>query len=168
MDQETPAKSRAPNRRIDQDTVSDLMSEIIEMITTELGKQKEVNNYSNLRFYKELLQKTKVLEHDVLKLLKQKRVVKRRGTSIFKKEVPVTSELAKFLELPKSSISRAECTRKLHAYILKTKLQNEENKKEILPDAALAKLLDYDPLMNGPLYYTTVQKLIQKHFVKQE
>lgn len=172
---ELTSVKRTPNRRIDKDTVATLMSEIIENIADELNKQKELNNYSNLKFYKELLHKIKILEHDVLKLLKQKKPVSRKkGVSIFKKPVPISKDLSKFLNVPMDhQISRAECTKALHVYIVNHKLQNPQNKKEIIPDDKLSKLLNYNqaPICeggDGPLYYTTIQKLIQKHFVKQE
>ena len=65
--------------------------------------------------------------------------------------------------------SRVECTKAICAYIKpedgSRNLQNEKDRKIIIPDAKLTKLLGYNPETHGPLKYPTIQKLIQGHFV---
>jgi chromatin remodeling complex protein RSC6 len=59
-------------------------------------------------------------------------------------------------------------TNALCAYIKTKNLQNQANKRQILPDAELTELLGYtDKVAETPLTYFYIQQLIQKHFVKQ-
>lgn len=86
----------------------------------------------------------------------------------FLKPVPISDELAKFLNCePGSMKSRVEVTRAICEYIDKNKLQNPANRREIVVDPTLQKLLSYDPAVETtPLQYYIVQSRIQRHFVK--
>ena len=86
----------------------------------------------------------------------------------FLKPVPISDELAKFLNCePGSMKSRVEVTRAICEYIDKNKLQNPANRREIVVDPVLQKLLSYDPAVETtPLQYYIVQSRIQRHFVK--
>lgn len=86
----------------------------------------------------------------------------------FLKPVPISDELAKFLNCePGSMKSRVEVTRAICEYIEKNNLQNPANRREIVVDATLQKLLSYDPAVETiPLQYFIVQSRIQRHFVK--
>jgi chromatin remodeling complex protein RSC6 len=86
----------------------------------------------------------------------------------FLKPVPISDELAKFLDCePGSMKSRVEVTRAICEYIDKNKLQHPANRREIVVDPVLQKLLSYDPAVETtPLQYYIVQSRIQRHFVK--
>ena len=95
-------------------------------------------------------------------------------TTIDKKSVPtgimspveITEELCVFLELPKGSkIARCQVTKKIAEYIKKHELQNPENKRQILPDEKLKKLLN--PSKYFVLTYFNIQTLLKPHFIKK-
>ena len=74
--------------------------------------------------------------------------------------------MADFLDVERGvRMSRVACTKILHAYILANNLANPENKREIRPDLQLAEMLNYDKARDGKLYYYSMQRLIQPHFM---
>lgn len=62
-------------------------------------------------------------------------------------------------------IARTEVTKKLTEYITINSLQNPENRRQILPDAHLMKLLGEDA-KDVFLTHFTMQKYINRHFEK--
>jgi chromatin remodeling complex protein RSC6 len=80
------------------------------------------------------------------------------------KPVKISKELAKFTgwaaDQPKS---RIEVTKFLCKYVKDNNLQNPSDKRQIVPDAKLAKLLGVAP-EDAPLTYPGMQKKIQPHF----
>lgn len=104
----------------------------------------------------------KGLVKDKKKLTKKKRS-KPRAPSGFAKPTYLSTGLCKFLDLPKETmLARTEVTRKVNAYIKKNGLQNPENKKEILPDSKLKKILVLEK--GTPLTYFNLQKAIKQCF----
>ena len=107
-----------------------------------------------------------------LKLSKGKRKKPRdanapkRAPSGFNKPGPLSKELCKFLGVDgKTEMSRPEVTKEITAYIKKHTLQNEANKREILPDKKLGKLLS-GPTDGTSLTFFNLQKYIKHHFPK--
>jgi chromatin remodeling complex protein RSC6 len=83
------------------------------------------------------------------------------------KQVQATPELLKFMSLKAgTTVRRVDVTTFLCSYVKVNELKNKERPREILPDKALQKLLDYDEERDGVLTYCSIQKLIQKHFIK--
>jgi chromatin remodeling complex protein RSC6 len=80
----------------------------------------------------------------------------------------ISPELAKFLGCPVGTKkSRVDVTRAICNYIAEKKLQNPDNRREIVADAVLQKLLKYDPAVETkPLQYFMIQTRIQSHFIK--
>jgi chromatin remodeling complex protein RSC6 len=62
--------------------------------------------------------------------------------------------------------SRYEATNFICKYINENNLQNKNDKRIIIPNKKLSKLLKYDKSVVGLLKYPTIQKLIQIHFIK--
>ena len=85
------------------------------------------------------------------------------------KPVEISERLSKFMNVPVgTNQSRVAVTNALCAYIKTKNLQNQANKRQILPDAELIELLGYTgEVAATPLTYFYIQQLIQKHFVKQ-
>lgn len=69
---------------------------------------------------------------------------KSKGQSAFMAPVQPSEELAAIVG--KKAMPRTEITKKLWAYIKKNDLQNPKNKREIIPDATLAKVLGKKPI----------------------
>jgi chromatin remodeling complex protein RSC6 len=88
-----------------------------------------------------------------------------RKPSGFAKPGKITKELCSFLNKEEGTeIARTEVTRALVAYIKENKLDNTYNGQIINPDNKLKTLLGLDDNQN--LTYFTIQKYMNKHFVK--
>lgn len=117
-------------------------------------------------------QNIKQLDKNVKKQMKclKKEVVKtknkgNRQPSGFAKPSKVTKELCEFMNKTEGTeIARTEVTRALVAYIKENKLENTTNSKIISPDEKLKTLLDLND--SDELTYFTIQKYMNKHFVK--
>ena len=89
-----------------------------------------------------------------------------RKPSGFAKPSRVTDELCIFMNRDKGTeIARTEVTQFLIKYINENSLQFAENKKVILPDATLKKLLDVKD--GEEVTYFNLQGLMNKHFIKK-
>lgn len=175
----TPGGTRK-RREVTPETVDLAFDELCIFIDSEITRQRELKEKNGrttpgggLKFLRSSLKRTKQLQNDVRRVAKKKRATRQgSNNSGFMKEAPISDEMANFLGLETGiSISRVDCTKRLHAYIIEHELQNPENRREIRPDRALAKLLKYnkkavDQDGHGPLFYYTMQKLIQQHFIK--
>ena len=83
----------------------------------------------------------------------------------FAKPGKITKELCNFLNKEEGTeMARTEVTRSLVAYIKENKLNNSDNRQIIHPDNKLKTLLGLDDNQN--LTYFTIQKYMNKHFVK--
>ena len=77
----------------------------------------------------------------------------------------VTDELCDFIGVEKGTkIARTEVTKQIMAYIKTNQLQNPENKKMIVPDEKLWKLLG-EEARGQEITHFTIQKYINKHFI---
>lgn len=119
-----------------------------------------------------LHQNVKQIEKVVKKKMKglKKEVTKKtqkgnRQPSGFAKPGKITKELCNFLNKEDGTeIARTEVTRALVAYIKENKLDNSDNGQIIHPDIKLKTLLGLEDNQN--LTYFTIQKYMNKHFVK--
>jgi len=85
----------------------------------------------------------------------------------FSKPGPVSDELRTFLGLTSEDlIARTEVTKKITAYCQEHKLQNEADKRIILADAPLRKLLRLNKA--DQLTYFNLQKYMKVHFPNKE
>ncbi len=88
-----------------------------------------------------------------------------RKPSGFAKPSRVSDELCVFMNKEKGTeIARTEVTQFLIKYINEHSLQFAENKKVIIPDATLKKLLDVKD--GEEVTYFNLQGLMNKHFIK--
>jgi upstream activation factor subunit UAF30 len=131
----------------------------------------------NLNLFKthiaSMQQSMKQLEKSVKKEIKElkKKIVKNkhkvaRQPSGFAKPCKVTKELCEFMNKEEGTqIARTEVTKVLISYVKDNKLNNGENGKIILPDNKLKTLLG---IKDGDvdLTYFTIQKYMNKHFIK--
>jgi chromatin remodeling complex protein RSC6 len=121
-----------------------------------------------------LQQNIKQLEKNVKKQIKglKKEVIKNknkgnRSPSGFAKPSKVTKELCEFMNKSEGSeIARTEVTKAIVSYIKENKLENESNRKFIIPDNKLKYLLGIED--GQELTFFNLQKYMNKHFVKSE
>lgn len=87
----------------------------------------------------------------------------KRPPSGFAKPTPISDELCQFLSLPTGTeMARTEVTKHLTTYIKDNNLQDENNKRKIVPDSALQKLLGVSA--SDEVTYFNLQKYMKVHF----
>ena len=142
----------------------------IEASFTDLnGRLQEFRTY-----YSSILTDVKTLQRSVQKYLREssKRNRRRkaadpnrpkRAPSGFAKPALISDELCSFLGKPKGTeMARTEVTKNLTAYIKEHSLQAPDNKRRILPDSALQKLLNVGA--DDEVTYFNLQKYMKVHF----
>lgn len=145
---------------------------ILEQVENEI-KEKETNNAYKipLKKLRSLLSSMKRVKKDSVKMSrkgKKKRVVdpaisKQWG---FEKPVMVSRGMCKFAGWNENEMhSRTDVTKFICNYIKDHDLQNPENRKQIIPDKKLTKLLSYDAGSEEPLTYCSLQVKMKPHFV---
>ena len=117
------------------------------------------------------LEKTVARDHKQLEKKvkgKRRRVVNPDAPpSGFAKPGPVSDELRKFLNLGKDDlIARTEVTKAINTYCKAHKLQNESDKRKILPDTHLRKLLKMKK--SDELTFFNLQTYLKVHFPNKE
>lgn len=132
---------------------------------------KLLNNYETLE------KQAKVNKNELKKVIKlyQKKSFKNkrkydpnRTPSGFAKPSLISEELCKFLNKPSGTkMARTDVTKEVNSYIKQNSLQNPENKKKIVPDETLRKLLKIQKDDNS-LTYFSMQKYLKVHFPKEE
>ena len=89
----------------------------------------------------------------------------KRAPSGFAKPALISKELCSFLGKPTGTeMARTEVTKYLTSYIKEHNLQDQANKRKIIPDAALKKLLNVKA--SDELTYFNLQKYMKVHFPK--
>lgn len=115
----------------------------------------------------------KFLEKGVKKELKTVKSKINKKTSVKRKPsgfaVPslISDELCKFMEKePNTKIARTEVTKFVIQYIKDNALQYKENKKIIVPDNKLSKLLGVENQNEVVITYFNIQRYMNRHFIK--
>lgn len=131
---------------------------------------------SVLTYVRELQSTVKALQKDTAKAIKtasakkgRKAVVggdkKPRAPSGFAKPTPLSVELCAFLNVPDGTeLARTEVTRRINEYIKTNNLQKPEDKRTIIPDAPLQKLMNV--VKDTKLTYFNLQSHMKHHFIK--
>jgi len=153
--------------------------EVVVSVTpyaTEFGElTKMADDFMVLaRAFKTQVQKLeKQVHRDHKQMQKQMKGRRRRPVnpdappSGFAKPGPVSDELRKFLSLSKTDeIARTEVTKAINAYCKKHDLQNHADKRKILPDAPLRKLLKLNK--GDELTFFNLQTYLKFHFPNKE
>ena len=123
---------------------------------------------------KTLHSKLKILQKEVLREKKEskkreskfkKKGDKKKNPSGFAKPSPITSDLSNFLGIPEGQqIARTDVTTKVIEYVKEHNLQNPADKREIIPDEKLKKLLEPGDLT---VTFFNLQTHLKKHFLAQ-
>ena len=136
---------------------------VIEDVELEVVKLRKTKCQGG-RFLKSLNKKIKSLKTKSVKVMGKKPARRTNTNSGFLKKVPISKEMAKFTGWDSSELkSRVDVTKHICQYIREKNLQNPSDRRQILPDSKLAKLLGVkkdDP----PLTYYRIQSCIKRHF----
>jgi chromatin remodeling complex protein RSC6 len=170
-DNKEKKKRVAPTR----DSVIATFDELISAIENEIEVLRDSSNKSKgIKFLRTHGKRLKTLKAQAARIISKRAPGQRKSgtntSSGFLKPVPISKEMSKFtgwdIKEPKS---RVDVTKFLCNYIRQNNLQNEKDKRQILPDTKLCKLLNYDPKTSSqPLTYFHLQSLLKSHFPKQE
>lgn len=129
--------------------------------TSETGRVSAVSEARNSKTKTSLLKQLEV----VRKCAKPRKTNKNRGqnqNSGLQKPVIISEEMAEFANWsPDELHSRVEVTKKICTYVKEKDLQKPENKRLILLDSVLKKLLRFE---DNELSYPHIQKYIGVHF----
>ena len=133
-----------------------------------MGKlQAAASLFSNLRNEFRSLEKKCTRELKAARKVNKKQARKsgNRAPSGFVKPTLITDELATFLGRSSGAeMARTEVTREINKYIRAHSLQDKQNGRKIIPDAALAKLLKLTK--EDELTYFNLQRYMSPHFPK--
>lgn len=124
-----------------------------------------------LTLAKEAIAALKVAKKEIEKVKKvaekaeRKRANARTSPSGFAKPAKISDELCGFLSVAKGTeMSRTDVTRHINQYVKNHKLFNQENKRVILPNAALKKLLGCKD--TDTVTYFNLQRWLKGHFIR--
>ena len=162
----------AERKVVTQETVNTDMDELLKFVTDSIADPELLRKATKV--LRGVASRVRRLRADVTRVVKKStkssapKDKSKMSNSGLMKPVKITDDLAQFMNVPKDSLqSRVAVTNAICLYVKTHALQNPENKREIRPDAVLAKLLGYSgDKTKSPLTYFYVQQLIQPHFVK--
>ena len=145
--------------------VDDLFSKLTAQFNDSQSILKTLAN--NLKIlHKEVLKERKEIAKNAKKTKKTKQ--KKQTLSGFAKPSLISHELSVFLGTEKDKlVARTDATKLVIAYVKEHNLQNPENKKQILPDEKLRKLLEPHFTSEDKLEYFNLQKYLKYHFIKE-
>ncbi len=160
---------------ITKDIVIKSFEDLIAQVEAEITSLREGDTKSKgVKFLRTVNKKIKQLKLHASKVMKQKKGSSNRkntnNNSGFLKPVKISKEMAKFTgwnaDEPQS---RVDVTKFICNYIKENNLQNPVDKRQILADSKLAKLLRYDSKKEElPLTYYRIQTHLKPHFIKPE
>lgn len=165
---QAPKRTR---RVVDRESVVRDFDSLLQTLEDHVEKLRSTDAKSRkntgVKFVKSLTKSLRILKKDTQKAMKMKRKTNRakNTTSGFMKPVPISEEMIKFTgweaDAPKS---RVDVTKFICNYIKENDLQKPEDRRVILPDSKLKKILKHQDGEN--LTYYSLQKKIQHHFTK--
>lgn len=165
----TPKKRRVPTK----ESVAAGFDELVSSIDEEITRLRESQSKSKgVKYLRSLGKKVKTLRGQAARVMKQRQRSTRKNNSNsgFLKPVKISGEMAKFTGWDQKELkSRVDVTKYICQYIRENDLQNPSDRRQILADAKLSKLLKYDAdKAKDPLTYYRIQSYIKPHFIKEE
>jgi chromatin remodeling complex protein RSC6 len=166
---ETDTPSKKKRRVPTKETVEEGFDEIVTVIDEEIAKLRESSGKAKgVKFLRSLGKRLKTLRGHSLRVMKQKQKTNRKNNtnSGFLKPVQISKEMAKFTGWDHTELkSRVDVTKYICKYIRENDLQNPEDRRQIVADKKLSKLLEYTPDGDDkPLTYYRIQTYMKKHF----
>ena len=171
-DDEGDSNSEKKSRLVPtKESVATCFDDLISVIDEEIERLRESQQKSKgIKFLRSLCKKVKTLRGHTVRVMKQKQKTNRKNNtnSGFLKPVKISSEMSKFTGWkPDELKSRVDVTKYICNYIRENKLQNPEDRRQIVADKKLSKLLDYNE-GDKPLTYYRIQTYMKKHFTNPD
>ena len=177
VQEEQPQQEEQPRQKrvVSKESVDATFTALTEKIIAEIERLREAKpKAKGVKFLKTLNKEIKQLHSDCNRVTRFRKNSERKNTtpSGFTKPVNISAELAKFTGRDVNQpCSRTEITKFICNYIKSKKLYDEKDKRNILCDAALNKLLkcDTNPPKDEqgnvvPLTYFRLQQYLKSHF----
>jgi chromatin remodeling complex protein RSC6 len=150
-------KQLPENNNLNELQVDILFLSLTEKLNTFKTLFKDIH-YDVILLEKKILKSFKGLHKQIDKKKKSK-----KNPSGFAQPTIVTDELCQFLNMTEGSkMARTEVTKAIIQYIKSNNLQDQSNRKKILPDDRLKFLLGLD---QDELDFFSLQKYMNKHFI---
>jgi chromatin remodeling complex protein RSC6 len=162
-----PSSRRMASTREELEVAFDTL---LERLSREVDTKKEDKTHAlNLKTLRSLVSDVKKLKRSSLKLArkKERKSICSSEPYGFEKPVKISSGMCKFAGWDPSELhSRVDVTKFICNYIAQKNLQNPSDRRQIIPDKKLSKLLGYDAEKEEePLTYFRIQQRIKNHFV---
>jgi chromatin remodeling complex protein RSC6 len=160
-----------PDKPVD---VVDSFDELIKLVDDEIESiRTSQNKNTGVKFLRTLNKRLKLLKNKTSKAIKSRKSTRKPSNNTnsgFLKPVQISKEMSKFTgwesNFPRS---RVDVTKFICKYIKDNELQNPKDRREILADDKLKKLLNYDPKKDDkPLTYYKIQSYLKPHFTPVE
>ena len=170
QDEESPAAVGTKSKKtVSTEDYFRLFDELTSYIDEVINEQRENPKHSCVKSLRSVRKQLGNIRQKSNKFVKQKAPRKVNTNSGFLKPVRISKELAEFTgwdeDEPKS---RVDVTKFICNYIKEKQLQNPDDRRQILADKPLQKLLSYDPdKSEEPLKYFSIQTHIKKHFPQE-
>ena len=179
QDEEVVEASSTPAPEEPTDPVEKLQKQFEDLRTLinseleSLASDKPLKKNKIVTLLRKVVRQVNQVEKQSFRLVKTKKTVnKNKVISGFQKPTRISKELAKFTGWNDVDLhSRVEVTKFICDYIKTNNLQNPDDRRQIIPDAKLQKLLGYNPKKETePLRYYSIQFHLNKmkHFPKVE
>ena len=152
-----------------KETIATEFDDLVGVIDEDIARLRESpGKAKGVKFLRSLGKKIKSLRGHSVRVMKQKQKTNRKNNtnSGFLKPVIISKDMAKFTGWnPEELRSRVDVTKYICKYIRDNDLQNPDDRRQILADKKLAKLLEYSVDDDEkPLTYYRIQTYMKKHF----
>jgi chromatin remodeling complex protein RSC6 len=162
--EESETKTRVVPTR---ESVMTEFAELVNVLEAEVARLRDsTDKNSGVKFLRGVTRRIKALQTSTARVVKQKQPSARKNNnSGFLKPVQISDAIAKFTGLHADQLhSRVEVTKHLCQYIKDKNLQNPADKRQIVADPALSKILGYDVKKDDkPLTYYRLQSLLKNN-----
>jgi upstream activation factor subunit UAF30 len=142
--------------------------ELVKTLDAEIARLRDSSDKNKgTKFLKSVTKSVKALQTSTTRVMKQKQPSTRKNNnSGFLKPVKLSADMAKFTGMTaEGQHSRVDVTKYICNYIRENNLQNPTDRRQIIADAKLGKLLGYDAKKaEKPLTYPVLQTLMKPHF----
>jgi upstream activation factor subunit UAF30 len=170
---EAKAEVKAPSETAELETLQTETNAMFKEVLESVGEKRDVVKVilTAVRNLQRQVNKERKETAKVVKKLQKGQRKKRRGGNKapggFTKPTPLSEPMCGFLTVESGTeLPRTEVTRRINQYVKDHNLQNPENKKIILPDANLKKLLYLSD--DDELTYFNLQSFMKIHFLKRD
>ena len=163
---EEPAKKKS--RVVNRDSVLELFDTLVGNVEEEIERLRSAEKRcKGVKYLRTVNKKVKELRSKAARVMKKRRVSEKKNTnSGFLKPVKISKEMAQFTGWNQKDLkSRVDVTKYICNYIKDNDLQNPSDRRQILADSKLSKLLKYDSKTSDPLTYYKIQTYMKPHFL---